>query len=430
MGNRIRIISFVLFGALIALSPAWAQTADQLKAVEQDLKQSQAEKERLQRESETLTRDLNKAQQNKIALAKDIQDQEYSILVLENRIADLEAETGKRGAVLARRDKQMNQALLALQRLALHPGDSLTLSPLAPDDAVRAAILLRTAVPTIAASSSSLQKELAELYRQRNEIVAQKEKVAAEAAALADKRLRLEAMIENKSTRQTTVAAKSADVAARVSSLAQQAEDLRALFAKLAEEKAKRQEAERAAKKAAAEKRAADIKAAKERAIAESKTGESKTVTIPPEPSPGSDDEPSQGRPFSKAKGTLPFPAVGKLAARYGEASAGGTTKGITLVTRHGATVVAPYDGLVAFAGPFRGYGQLIIIEHTEGYHTLIAGMARMDATAGQRVLAGEPIAAMGDEGEATLYVELRRDGQAINPLPWLSARATADASR
>ena len=54
-------------------------------------------------------------------------------------------------------------------------------------------------------------------------------------------------------------------------------------------------------------------------------------------------------------------------------------TKGVTLATRAGATVVSPFDGVVAFAGPFRGYGELLIIEHTEGYHTLLAGLGRID---------------------------------------------------
>jgi septal ring factor EnvC (AmiA/AmiB activator) len=219
------------------------------------------------------------------------------------------------------------------------------------------------------------------------------------------------------------VAAKSADVAARVSSLAQQAEDLRALFAKLAEEKAKRQEAARAARKAEAEQRTAAKRDAKTKS-------ESETVTTARPAVPDVDDAAVAGRPFSKARGTLPYPAVGKLAARFGQASAGGTTKGITIATRTGATVVAPYDGEIAFAGPFRGYGQLIIIEHSEGYHTLMAGMARVEATVGQRVLAGEPLAAMAEDGAPTLYVELRKDGQPINPLPWLSSRGAAQASR
>ena len=99
-------------------------------------------------------------------------------------------------------------------------------------------------------------------------------------------------------------------------------------------------------------------------------------------------------------------------------------SKGITITSRPGAAVVAPYDGVVAFAGPFRGYGQLLIIEHSEGYHTLLAGLGRIDAAVGQHILAGEPVGVMENDGAPSLYVELRRDGQPINPLPWLADRA------
>ena len=105
-------------------------------------------------------------------------------------------------------------------------------------------------------------------------------------------------------------------------------------------------------------------------------------------------------------------------------------SKGLTIAARPGATVVSPFDGtVIAFAGPFRGYGELLIIEHTEGYHTLLAGLGRIDGTVGQRVLAGEPVGLMGDEKAAALYVELRRDGQPINPLPWLAPQRGGEAA-
>jgi septal ring factor EnvC (AmiA/AmiB activator) len=129
--------------------------------------------------------------------------------------------------------------------------------------------------------------------------------------------------------------------------------------------------------------------------------------------------------PFSAAKGRMPYPARGKVVARYGETNEVGTiNKGLVIATRGSAQVVAPYDGHVAFAGEFRGYGLLLIIEHGEGYHTLLAGMDRIDSTVGQRVVAGEPVGIMGgNEARPTLYVELRRNGQPVNPLPWLTAR-------
>jgi septal ring factor EnvC (AmiA/AmiB activator) len=113
------------------------------------------------------------------------------------------------------------------------------------------------------------------------------------------------------------------------------------------------------------------------------------------------------------------------LIGRYGQATETGLTrKGITIETGSGAQVVIPHDGTVVFAGPFKGYGWLLIIEHSEGYHSLLAGLDRIDNVIGQQVLSGEPAGIMGDlkNGPPLLYVELRRDGQPINPLPWLAA--------
>ncbi|MBI5163423.1 MAG: peptidoglycan DD-metalloendopeptidase family protein [Magnetospirillum sp.] len=133
----------------------------------------------------------------------------------------------------------------------------------------------------------------------------------------------------------------------------------------------------------------------------------------------------SAERPFSLAQGHVPYPARGKVIARFGQTNeVGHEHKGLTIATRKQAQVIAPYDGQVVFSGPFRGYGLLLIIDHGEGYHTLLAGMSRIDAAVGQHLLAGEPVAVMGqDETTPTLYVELRRNGQPVNPQPWLTAQ-------
>ena len=94
--------------------------------------------------------------------------------------------------------------------------------------------------------------------------------------------------------------------------------------------------------------------------------------------------------PITKARGSLVFPAAGQVVGLYGQATESGLThKGIIVRTRDEAQVVAPYDGLIVFADRFRGYGQLLIIEHGEGYHFLLAGLSRIDAETGQHVVAG-----------------------------------------
>ncbi len=128
---------------------------------------------------------------------------------------------------------------------------------------------------------------------------------------------------------------------------------------------------------------------------------------------------------FSQSRGKLPLPARGRIIGRFGSAveAAGLSLKGIRMTTAAGTQVVAPFDGKVVFAGEFRDYGLLLIISLGEEYHLLLSGMSRVYGIVGQHVLAGEPVGEMGsiDEASPTLYVELRREGKPINPLPWMA---------
>lgn len=439
MRRRLRAVflrsrTLLVLAAACAAGAAFAQAPDpaHLKALEQNLKQSESESQRLAAQAAAAAREVERLRTESIALAKDIQDQEYSLLVMENRIAEMEASAAKASETLGRRDAQMREALLALQRLALRPADALTLNPLSPDDAVRTAILLRAALPNIKQSTTALQAELAELYRVRAAVAAQREQASAATAALVEKRRRMETTLTERAAQQQKIALRSDESQARTAKLAQEAEDLRALFARLAEEKARRDEA---ARKLAAEQAAAKAAAAAPKPPPpQSKDAEVETARVAPS-APAMPDEVAVTRSFGKARGTLPYPVAGALSAKYGEAadptdSAGLRTKGITIKAAVGAQVIAPFDGVIAFAGPFRGYGQLLIIEHSEGYHTLLAGLGRIDGEVGQRVLAGEPLGVMDGTAASSLYVELRRDGQPINPLPWLADRTGKVASR
>jgi septal ring factor EnvC (AmiA/AmiB activator) len=133
--------------------------------------------------------------------------------------------------------------------------------------------------------------------------------------------------------------------------------------------------------------------------------------------------------PFAQAKGLLPLPAEGRLVANFGQTSDGIESKGMQITTRPSAQVTAPCDGWIVYAGQFRSYGQLLIINAGGGYHILLAGMERIQAEVGQFVLAGEPVATMGGVQQAgsgekplnqpTLYVELRKEQQPVDPAPW-----------
>ena len=133
--------------------------------------------------------------------------------------------------------------------------------------------------------------------------------------------------------------------------------------------------------------------------------------------------------PFSASQSPIRVaPVAGPIVAPFGVAdAAGSSSKGIMIETRPGTPVLAPYDGQVVFRGPFRSYGEILIIQHGGGYHSVLAGLGRSDAAVGQWVLAGEPVGMMGSpqDGNTRLYVELRRDGHPIDPAPWLGKTDT-----
>ena len=123
---------------------------------------------------------------------------------------------------------------------------------------------------------------------------------------------------------------------------------------------------------------------------------------------------------FAKAKGYLPLPARGKIITRYGEEKTKGiSAKGITIATRNQAQVISPFDGNVVFSGPFRGYGNMIIIEHGDGFLSLLSGLETIHVELGQMILAGEPIGQMPVKDASELYVEIRKNNQPINPVAW-----------
>ncbi|MDF2388724.1 peptidoglycan DD-metalloendopeptidase family protein, partial [Nostoc ellipsosporum NOK] len=140
--------------------------------------------------------------------------------------------------------------------------------------------------------------------------------------------------------------------------------------------------------------------------------------------------------PFSALQGQIALPVTGRIKRRFGADDGNGALmQGDMVATQSGAIVTAPADGNVLYAGPFRSYGQLLILNAGDGYHVVLAGMSRISVATGQSVLAGEPIGAMGEarvastsvskNGNATpeLYVEFRKDGKPVDPAPWWADR-------
>ncbi|MBR0674482.1 murein hydrolase activator EnvC family protein, partial [Neoroseomonas soli] len=131
----------------------------------------------------------------------------------------------------------------------------------------------------------------------------------------------------------------------------------------------------------------------------------------------------------SAPAGAHVLPVAGRVVRAFGDQAEGGAARGQTIAAPAGARVVSPCAGRAVFSGPFRSYGLLLIVECADGHHVVLAGLGRLDAVTGARLLAGEPVGLVGegDGGRGRLYLELRRDGHAVDPRPWLgTARAGA----
>ncbi len=478
------ILALILLAGWAGAVPAHGQTADpaaadrRLREIEDQIRKSRAEHEEIKRKALAIAEETARVRSDLVSAARAAQESEELLSELESQLEDLKAQEAKRGDTLHRRSEQMTGVLTALQRLAWRPTEALIVQPQSPADTVRSAILLRSAVPQIEHSVADLKSEIDMMAKLRADVIEQSRRISTTTGQLEGEHRRLRDLWERKSGLQTAAMAESEAAERRTRQLAEEAEDLRDLLkrleddrkrrlqeeeearkAKIAAEKAAK-EAEVAAKKAAREAEIAAKKAArdaeiaaqkaekerKERELADARTAReterraqvearekevaAQKAQREAEAATRAADDAKSGnkeKPFTMAQGRMLFPARGKVETQYGQANdLGLPSKGIIIATRRGAQVVAPYDGRVAFSGPFRGYGLLLIIEHGEGYHTLLAGMSQIDATVGQRLLAGEPVGVMSPQEEESnkpsLYVELRRNGQPVNPLPWLTA--------
>ena len=370
---------------------AWASqkqsdTGQRLDEVKRALDKSRKTDKALKRKSAALTKDLKRLRRQLIAAAQVIQTHEAEVTRLEDRLDALALSEKTKINHLKQQHNQFARVFMALSRLARNPPEAIIAQPLSPSDMVRSAILLRAALPGIERNAGRLRDELAGLLGARREMDRRRTELDSAVEKRRKQRTLLKSLLAEKTKFKRQTDTKSQQTTRRIRALAEKAKSLNDLLSRL----------QKASRKRTAEKAA--------RGKAKGKTA---------------------AGPISRLRGTMPFPAVGRLAGLYGQNISNGVTrKGITIETLSHAQVIATYDGQVVFAGVFRGYGQLLIIEHGEGYHTLLAGLARIDSIIGQKVVTGEPVGLMGRPAgtRPVLYLELRRNGQPINPLPWLAA--------
>jgi septal ring factor EnvC (AmiA/AmiB activator) len=418
--GRKALLAALFAAALAAALPASAQETENLKQIEQDLAKAKADAKAAKQRAAAIAAELDSLRARLVAAAGAAQGSEQEQADLTARLAELEIEERAKAAELARGREQTILTLAALQRLALRPPDALIAAPGTPLETVRGALLLRSAVPALTERTQALRAELEHLARIRQDIADSKAALERAAETRSSAEAEIASLIEAKAALLAETQASSREAAQRAAALAGQAKDMRELLSQLAAEKERAAAAEAAARRAEEDRIADDILDLQQQYQQPPEPPPAEVAALGPQAVPLI-ERPNLVRPFPNVPGGLLMPARGELTRRFDpSAGSGPLSKGVTIETLPQAQVVAPFDGHVVFQGPFRGYGAILIIEHTGGYHTLLSGLGRIDVAVGQWLLAGEPVGVMGAGGRPELYVELRRASQPIDPLPWL----------
>lgn len=389
-------------------SPADKKKLDTLR---QEIEDTSKRAHALDVEAQAVAEEISGLRQNLVAAARKIQASEILVSEQESRLQQLNQQQKSLEESLQQRQKQMSLTLAAMQRLSQQPAELVAFRPEKSINILRSASLLNILLPELKIKAERIGTDIAQLEQLRQDIEVERAEHRSLLATLNEEQATINILMGERRQKQKDLIASTAKERQKLKVFAAKAKNLEELIEQIEREAARREKAAREAALRTGDK-------------PENKASKKAILTR------GSFD----GQSFASARGLMPLPVRGLIDRPFGRQIAEGlTSKGITISTRPRATVIAPHEGRVVFAGKFRTYGQLLIIDHGQEYHTLLAGMTRIDAIVGQWVLKGEPVGQMAapdqspkgdlDSVAYKLYVELRRRGKPINPLPWIVAR-------
>lgn len=414
---RLRLPILMMLGLWTGLSIASAQAPSAPKETEKNnqerhleilranLKSSREKEAKLKAEIDNIKGDRKKFAQDLIETAARMRSLEAKLSSTEKSLEPLNLREAEIKKSLDDRHMLLSEVLAALQKIGIHPTPALLINPEDALESVRSAILLGAVVPELRNQAEKLVSDLGELTRLRRDIAIERDNLALGRVALDDEKSRISALIEERQRQQNESEKAIESERARSQALANEVVNVQDLVNRMEREIAS------AARAAAAARREDEAR--------ETSTNSPDSGRITP------------ALPFTQSKGKLPLPVTGTKLRVFGAANdAGGTEKGLSLATRPNAQVTAPCEGRIVFAGNFRNYGQLLIINAGGGYHILLAGMEQITVDLGQSVVTGEPVAVMGSGprmaaisalgfSEPVLYIEFRKDGNSIDPSPW-----------
>ena len=430
-----RPILIAAFAMTLSLAGAFAARAEAPAELESQQAQTRSEYERITSElslsdarQQTLSEEIARLRKDNVSItsaliqaAKTEKKLSEDVEAMEGRLDELKGQQGSIRHSLSERREVLAEVLGALQRMGLNPPPAILVRPEDALSSVRSSILLGAVVPELREQTAMLLADLKELSRLGETIASERQRLVATITEQAEGRTKLSLLLEEKRKLQAGSEETLKDEQLRAADLAAKAGNLKDLIASL-------EAGIEAARKAAEEARLAE----EERARREAREAER---AVPER------NRLVESAPFPRLHGTLALPVSGKKVRAFGHVDEAGVTAfGDTVRTQSGAIVTSPSDATVLYAGPFRSYGQLLILDAGGGYHVVLAGLGRISVSQGQPVLAGEPVGAMGEtriastsavgsvNAQPELYIEFRKDQKPVDPAPWWQARRSGRA--
>jgi septal ring factor EnvC (AmiA/AmiB activator) len=353
-------------------------SAHPVKEIEERLEAERNRSLEIEKEMKGLKSSLDDTRTKLVSTAAEVKDNEQLLSSLEKQIKDMDAEQIEIEERLGTDKGAIADLVLALERLRRVPPEAILARPGAPLQTAQSAMILESTLPRIYGRAESLRHDLDRLKVIIAELEDKKAQAVKTSKALEDKQTEMASLLEKREVLYNHTSENQKENAAEIQRISLQANNLKDLVKKLEE---REREKERTPQVSARAK-----------------------LPTAPLPSPG--------------EGQLPVSGIIRIS--FGQPDdIGAVSQGLTIESRSGGVVVSPLGGVVRYTGTFKNYGQLVIIEHQKGYHSLVAGLDRIDTVVGQSVAAGEPVGTLGtaqNGGKPSVYYELRHKGQPVNP--------------
>ncbi len=365
-------LSYIIAAAFLYFSAA----AQDLLKIEREIEQRRVAEQELNAQAQRVEQERKTLNRQIIKLTKKLTDMDQRRSKLKKRLAALKESEMKQKTALHDDRVKLSQSLAALQSMSEHPPPAFAVHP---DDALKAVqgrIALASVVPRLQLRAEDLKARLTELTILRARIAEDQDVLAATETEAARHRKTLEKRLMQRAKTEKAIRKKADIEAKEIARLVAEAQNLRQLSRKLTQHRRER----------------------------------NNSLKI---------------ENFEQARGTLSLPVRGRIVKGFGEEQkTGDIARGIYIDTPYGAQITAPHDAEILYAGPFRQYGNIVILGLGNDYQMVLTGIANLQSYAGQKILAGEPIGQMqkniGDVVRKPLYIELRYNNEPIDPVPWM----------